>query len=139
MKKNRAEKWNKNESPVGWYVASVLIRLEWYDEKDNDNNLDLQWLAWENQILIKANDPEEAYVKALKRGKLDEVNGEVWETDNEERKGRWKFEGLTSLLLIYDDLEDGAEIAWTEYKDESIKKIKSWVKAKEELEVFSDD
>ena len=78
-------------------------------------------------------------MKALKRGKLDEVNGEVWETDNEERKGRWKFEGLTSLLLIYDDLEDGAEIAWTEYKDESIKKIKSWVKAKEELEVFSDD
>lgn len=139
MKKNAEEKWNKNKSPVDWYLASLLMRLEWYDNPANDKNLDESCLAWENQILIKASNPEEAYAKALDHGKLSEESGEMWEVDNEERKGRWRFEGLTSLLPIYDELEDGAEIAWMEYEDKSIEKIKSWVKAKEELEVFSDD
>ncbi len=39
MKKNTKEKWNKNKSPVNWYVASLLMRLEWYDEPVNDKNL----------------------------------------------------------------------------------------------------
>ena len=126
-------KWNKNVSPVNWYVASILMRFEWYDE--NQDNLNRRCLAWENQIIVKATNPEEAYVKAVEHGKLHE-EGEVWEVDNEKRKGRWRFEGLTSLLAIYDELEDGAEIVWKRYENRSVKKVKSWVKPKEELEVF---
>jgi Domain of unknown function (DUF4288) len=139
VKKHTEERWNKNKSPVGWYVASLLMRLEWYDEQVNDSSLDSPCLAWENQILIKADNPKEAYAKAIDHGKLGEESGEIWEVDNEERKGRWKFEGLTSLLPIYDELEDGAEIAWTEYEDKSVRKIKSWIKEKQELEIFGGD
>lgn len=132
--KMKSGTWDKNRSPVGWYVASLLHRLEWYDENTDDPNR--RCLAWENQILIKADSPDEAYAKAVEHGRADEESGEVWETDNEERKGKWQFEGLTSLLPIYEELEDGAEIIWKEYERRSVKKIKSWVKPKDELEVF---
>jgi hypothetical protein len=135
--KAKAEKWNKHISPVGWYVASVLVRFEWYDE-DKDN-LNRRCLAWENQIILKASNPEEAYSKAVEYGKSHEEHGEAWVTDNEERKGRWRFEGLTSLLAIYDELEDGAEITWKEYENRSVKKVKSWVKPKQELAVFNSE
>jgi Domain of unknown function (DUF4288) len=128
---NRGKMWDRNKSPVGWYVASLLMRFEWYDE--DQDNLDRQSLAWENQILIKADMPEEAYAKALKRGQSDAV-GEMWEADNEARKGSLKFEGFTSLLPVYDKLEEGSEISWTTHENKSVEKIKSWVKAKEELE-----
>jgi hypothetical protein len=137
MRKAKGGTWDKNTSPVGWYVASLLHRFEWYDE-DKDN-LNRRCLVWQNQILIKAIDREEAYNKAVEEGRAHEESGEMWETGNETRRGRWRFEGLTSLLPIYDELEDGAEITWKEYKNRSVKKIKSWVKLKEELEVFSED
>jgi hypothetical protein len=136
MKKANLDKWDINKSPVGWYVASVLLRFEWYDEdKDNMNR---RCLAWENQILIKAIDPEEAYAKAVAEGKLHEES-ESWEADNEARKGRWRFEGLTSLLPIYEELGDLSEIKWREYENKSVRKVKSWVKPKEQLEVFKSD
>ena len=137
MKKAKAEKWDKNKSPIGWYVASLLHRFEWCDE--DKSNLNRRCLAWENQILIKADNPEEAYAKAIEHGKSHEESGQMWESDNEERKGRWRFEGLRSLLPIYDELEDGAEIVWKEYENRSVKKVKSWVKSKEQLEVFNSD
>jgi hypothetical protein len=129
-------KFNKFISPVGWYVASILVRFEWYDE--DKENLNRRCLAWENTILIKADSPEEAYAKALEEGKAHEEHGEAWDADNEERKGRWRFEGLTSLLAIYNELEDGAEIIWREFENRSVKKVRSWVKSKEELEVFEE-
>lgn len=135
--KPKSEGWDKNKSSVGWYVASLLHRLEWFDE-DTDN-LNRRCLAWENQILIKANDPEEAYAKAVEHGNRHERSGEMWKSDDEEQKGRWQFEGLTSLLPIYDELEDGAEITWTEHEKRSVKTIKSWALPKEELEVFEAD
>ncbi len=53
------------------------------------------FLAWENTIIIKANDPEEAYKKAIEVAKLHEpyknTDGEMVE---------FVFEGLTSLLAI---------------------------------------
>jgi hypothetical protein len=140
MLKNKGSKAKDTEldnsiSPVGWYVASILIRFEWYNE--DTNNLNRRCLAWENQIIVKADNPEHAYTKAMEYGKQEE--SEAWDANNKERKGRWKFEGLTSLLAIYEELEDGAEIMWTEYKNRSIKKIKSRVKSKRELEVFASD
>ena len=120
-------------SPVNWYLASILVRCEWEDGKiDNFNR---RCLAWENQILIKASCPEEAYIKAMEKGKSEE-GGEIWRNGDENLKGKWHFEGLTSLLAIYDELEDGAEIVWTEYRNRSVKTIQRRVKSKEELEVF---
>jgi hypothetical protein len=68
----------------------------------------------------------------LKFGSYD--SDEYLNTSGE--KVRFTFEGLTSLIAIYDDFEDGSEISWSEYENRTARKIKSWVKAKEDLEVF---
>jgi len=85
--------------------------------------------------LVKAKNPDEAYRKALKIGKSEEQ--EYLNTEGDSVK--FTFEGLTSLLPIYEELEDGSELEWSEFENRSVKKIKSWVKSKQDLEVFSKD
>ena len=121
-------------SPVGWYVAVVLMRFEWYDEDTSNPNR--RCLSWENQILLKAGSPQEAYEKAMADGRANEEAGEMWESGNEARKGRWRFEGLTSLLAVYEVPGDGAEISWTEHENRTVRKVQSWAKSKDQLEVF---
>ncbi len=120
-------------SPVNWYLASYLLRFRVIGEnEDKPNN---RYLAWENTIIIKANDPEEAYEKAIEEAKL---NAELYKNTNG-KMVEFVFEGLTSLLAIYNELEDGAEISWKEYENTDLKTIQGWVKQKEELEVFDKD
>ena len=64
-------------------------------------------------------------------------NSKAWD-EKTKRKGSWHFEGLTSLLPIYETIEDGTEILWKEITGRSVKKIKSFVKKKNELEAFDD-
>ena len=92
--------------------------------------------AWENTILIKAQNREQAFRKAEKIGRLSESNGAYTNADGLTLK--LIYEGLTSLLPIYEALEDGAEIIWNEHKNRTVKKIKSLVKSKGELESFDD-
>lgn len=125
---------SKNKSPYGWWIASLVERFEYYDE--DKNNLNRRCLAWVNTILIQAHDREEAYRKALEYGSYSE-GSEAW--DDTGRKGCWRFEGIATLLPIYDQLEDGAELLWEEHENRSVKTVQSWVRQKEELETFIDD
>ena len=52
--------------------------------------------------------------------------------------GEWRFAGISRLLPIYDDLEDGAEIFWDDRGFISVSKIKKLVKSKRQLSVFDD-
>src|SRR5215475_3174036 len=111
--------------PVSWYLSREIIYFEFADQADQK-----EYQVWENLILIKAQNPEEAYQKALKHG-----------FDNEEsvtidgRQGWCKFKGLRSLVAVYEDIEDGAEIEWREYIVEK-DMLESLVKAKENLPAF---
>lgn len=96
---------SRNQSPFGWWIASYIQRFEFGDE--DQSNLNRRCLAWENTIIIKAKNREQAYRKAIKIGQLS--NGSKMHT-SDGRQGEWKYEGLTSLIAIYDELEDGAEI-----------------------------
>ena len=120
-------------SPVGWYVAWELLRFEW--DSEDVTNLNRRCLSWENQILIQAATPNEAYEKALAHGQLSEGE-EMWKTDDETQKGRWRFEGLTGLCAVYEKPADGAEIAWHQHENRSVRKIQEKVKPKDKLEVF---
>jgi len=124
----------KNRSPEGWWIASYVERFEYYDE--NVSNLNRRCLAWENTILIQAADREEAYRKALVAGRVGD-RSEAWDADSK-RKGCWRFEGLTSLLPIYEALEDGTEVLWTQHAGKSVRTIKQLVKRKRDLEAFDD-
>nr|CAP48604.1 putative integron gene cassette protein [uncultured bacterium] len=120
-----------NDSPHGWWIASYIERYVPDGVKLTDDD---RCLAWENTILLRAPDRESAYLKALENGKggEDKVSGR-------KGPGLWKFEGLTSLLPIYDEIEDGAELMWTEHRNKKVKSITARVKKKHELECFQDD
>ena len=126
---------HRNRSPSGWWIASYIERYEYHDElKRNPNR---RCLAWENTILLKAPDREAAYRKALATGRLCE--GTESRDERTGRRGTWRFEGLTSLLPIYDDIEDGVEVLWTVHRGRSVKTIRAMVRRKQDLETFQDE
>lgn len=125
----------RNRSRYGWWLAVLLIR---YQERGEDlSDQQRRCVTWENTILIKAGDREEAYRKAVRRGRLEHSEG--WDCIDEvtRKKGRWVFEGLASLMPVYERLTDGAEILWHEHRV-SVKRVKSLVRAKKDLEAFQD-
>jgi hypothetical protein len=85
-----------------------------------------------NTILVKANSVEEAYEKALGFGEV--YNHSFTNTDQEEVKV--SFRGLRDLYLIYDKLEDGAELIYEEYEEITEEQIAAMVTPKEKLRVF---
>ena len=124
---------HRNKSPFGWWIASYLERLEWSDE--SRRNTKRKCLAWENTVLVKAANRQQAWRKAMAIGKLSEGNPVH---DSKGRKGLWHFEGLTSLLPVYDKLEHGAELLWVEHNNRTVATVKAMVKTKGKLETFDD-
>jgi uncharacterized protein DUF4288 len=123
----------RNHSPYGWWIATYVLRDQW-DDNPNPSPKS-RCTAWENTIILQAADREAAYEKAVKL-----ASGAATEFGNQkgDRTGRWVFEGLMSLLPIYEELEDGTEILWTEHENKTVAKVRSWVRQKHELEVFDD-
>lgn len=124
----------RNHNHTGWWIASYIERFEFYDEDKRNPNR--RCLAWENTVLVRARHREQAYKKSLSIGRLGD-GSEAFDVQTK-RKGAWRFEGLTSLLPVYEQIEDGSELLWTEYKDRTVKKIRSFIKRKRELEAFDD-
>lgn len=124
----------RNRSPHGWWVASYLM-LAVCDDDPNPSPKS-RCLAWENTIILQAPDRNAAYEKALALAARDE--GTFEDDTLKPRTWRWVVEGLTELVPLYEELEDGAEILWTEHSNRTVAKIRSWVKTKEMLDVFDD-
>ena len=123
-----------NRSPYGWWLATYVERFEFFDE--DRSNLRRRCTAWENTVLIRAKDRETAYRRALKVGRASHgMTG--WDVKTG-RPGAWKFEGLMELLPIYERLEHGAEIMWTDCSGKSVQRIRKHVRRKSELDVFDD-
>lgn len=123
----------RNRSPYGWWIATYVIREQW-DDNPNPSPKS-RCTAWENTILVQAPDRETAYEKAVKFASEDTTE---FQNQKGDKTGRWIYEGLTSLLAIHDELQDGAEILWVEHENRTVAKIKSWVRQKHELEAFDD-
>jgi Domain of unknown function (DUF4288) len=126
----------KNKSPTGFWIASYLERCKVKGE--NRTNPRRRCLAWENTIIFQARDREAAYRKAIRLGRNG--NTRTWYRTglNGQGKARWVFEGLTDLLPVYDDLEDGAELFYRAHHSRSVATIKKLVKPKRSLSVFRD-
>ena len=121
-------KIDKNLSPFGWYVGSYLLR---FIELNQDGNFDdeKQFLTWENTRLVKANDLNDAFDKLEKLAK----------EETEPYKGgpggvdvQWVYEGITDILPVYDELEHGAELFFSESK-RKLKTIKKLVGKKKDF------
>ena len=111
--------YDKNKSPVDWYVGSFLMR---FIELENNNNDDLeeQFLAWENTVIVEAKSMDEAYNKI---SKIAEQDMKPYKGGDKGVPVQWVFEGITELLPIYEKLEDGSEIMWTEHPKEKLKDL----------------
>lgn len=110
-----------------WYIVELLEKTE--PLKRNENQ-DLRRVStWGNHHLIKANSVGEAYDKAYKLG-LEKnyifINSEKNEMES-------MFVGIGELLPIYEDIQDGAEIMWTDYGNISNRKAMRLSYSKEEI------
>ena len=114
-----------------WYIAHELLCFDTNTKKTGGRIKKHKLVVWENLVLIKARSPEEAYRKALKHGRLSEEKVEI---DGED--GYCRFKGLKDLVLIYDDLEDGAELEWHDLRL-SVSELRRTSKRKKQMQAFN--
>ena len=113
-----------------WFISREILALELDDATAAE-----PITVWENWILIKADSPEEAYKKAIENGRMEEQE-RFWTDDDKRREGHMRFVGLKDLLIICDDLEDGAELVWNAWVAPRTE-LETLVRAKEDLHAFS--
>jgi hypothetical protein len=106
-----------------WFLAELIQQFTF---------LDGSHLVWVNMILINANSVEQAYEKAMKLGEA--YNYSFTNPDQEEVK--MSFRGLRDLYLIYEKLEDGAELLYADYEEITEEEIAAMVTPKEKLAAF---
>jgi hypothetical protein len=98
-----------NSNSHGKWFWAWLIQMT--VAKSQVSNLSTDAEVWKNLVLIRAKDADEAFEKALKMGKAESgdcrgtlrLNGKPAVT---------QFLGVADMGLIYDNLDDGAEILW---------------------------
>ena len=121
--------YDKNISPVGWYVGAYLIRFIEIEEAGNFD-LEKKFLSWENTVIVRANDLDEAYEKIEQIAKS---NTKPYKGGPEGIPVQWVYEGITELLPIYEELEDGAEIMWGERHPRKLKNLRKLILSREDL------
>ena len=121
---------DKNISPVGWYVGTYLARfIELQDELNQDP--EKKFATWENTVIVKAIDLDEAYDKVEAIGI---EHAEPYRGGKEGIPVQWEYMGITELLPIYEELEDGSEIMWASNYPRKLKNLKSLIKNKNEFQ-----
>ncbi len=120
---------DKNISPVCWYVGTYLARfIEMADTQNN--NPEARFATWENTVLVKAANLEEAFAKVEKLGI---EHAEPYKGAETGVDVQWEYIGIIDLLPIYEELEDGSEIMWASNNPRKLKNIQSLVKDIDDL------
>lgn len=117
---------DKNKSPVDWYYGSYLLRFIELDDA-NRNDPEARFTSWENTVLVKASTIEAAYAKVERIGKQE---SEPYKGGPQGVPVQWEYLGITQILPVYEEIADGAEIAWTERKPRKLKTLQQWVRPK---------
>lgn len=108
-----------------WYIAELIERISVAG--------DPRLVVHRNTHLIRADSPEEAYAKALARGREDETSY----LNPADQQVSIEFLGLADLSVIYEPLEDGAELAYTRYVVGSRRESEQFVRGRDNLTVFA--
>lgn len=136
MNNGSDQKFSNETSPVGWYVGSYLLRFVELSETGNDDP-DASFLVWENTIIVRADNLEEAFRKVESVGLQ---HTEPYKGGPDGVPVRWVFEGVSDLLPIYEPLEDGAEIMWAEHESVTLSKLRGQAMSLEQIkERFRND
>ena len=116
-------------SPFGWYVGSYLLRFIELSSLANDAP-DGEFLVWENTVIVRAGNLDEAFEKVTAVAKNETA---PYESGSDSTPVQWVFEGITELLPIYDPLEDGAEIMWAEHESIKLSELRKRAKTLGEI------
>jgi hypothetical protein len=129
MNNDGGREFSAETSPVGWYVGSYLLRFIELNDSGNDDP-GASFLAWENTVIVRAGDLDEAFrkVEAVGRQQTAPYRG-----GPDSVPVQWLFEGITDLLPIYEALEDGAEIMWAVHDSVELRKLRSRSVSLEEI------
>ncbi|QKE63321.1 DUF4288 domain-containing protein [Aquipseudomonas campi] len=120
---------DKNISPVGWYVGAYLLRFIEVNDPSNEDGEE-RFLSWENTVIVKAENMDEAYDKIEKIAKESTA---PYLGGADAIPVQWVFEGITDILPIYEELEDGSEIMWSEHKPTKLKNLRKMVRRRGEF------
>ncbi|MGN6727103.1 MAG: DUF4288 domain-containing protein, partial [Tepidisphaeraceae bacterium] len=112
---------------TGWWVFWEVQR---WVATGADAKSQKRFPVWENTRLVRARSREKAYNKAIKLAN----EGMPSQTEG----GEWQFVGLSSLLPVYEELDDGSELLWTNHGSIGLVKLKRLDKAKDKLPAFDD-
>jgi Domain of unknown function (DUF4288) len=107
-----------------WWLADLIVEFKIEGEDGNLVHYDL--------TLVRADSAEEAYAKALAFG----AHHESRYTNPDGKAVTSRFRGLRDLCVVYDDLEDGAELLYEEEQDMAEDHILRTIKPKDQLSVF---
>jgi hypothetical protein len=118
--------YDKNVSPVGWYLVSYLLRFVELDDKQRNDD-EKRFTSWENTVLVKAATINQAYEKAML---ITREAAQPYRGGPEGVPVQWKLVGITDVLPIYEEIEDGCEVAWSEKAPRKLKNLKRMVRPK---------
>jgi Domain of unknown function (DUF4288) len=115
--------YDKNISPVDWYLGSYLLRFVELEDP-NRNDPERKFLSWENTVIVRAKSMAQAFKKVERIGK---GNSKPYRGGPDGIPVKWEFMGVTDVLPIYEELEDGSEISWLERSPRTLRKLSELV------------
>jgi hypothetical protein len=110
-----------------WFMVGMLVRYECPRKARGMPPQDER--TWLNFVLMNAVTPQAAYKKAIAKGRDDARStnaAHLW-------RGKWKFLGITALIPISNDIEDGAELLWSDLGRVSRDHAKTFMQTKASL------
>ena len=118
----------RNRNHSGWWIFREVE--QWVSRRQQKLSDESRCQVWENTRLIRARNRDEAFRKAIRLGQAGHPS--------QTKDGEWHFAGISMLLPVYEDIEDGTEILWIDRGRMPVRSIKKLVKSKRELSVFDD-
>jgi Domain of unknown function (DUF4288) len=110
---------------ANWWLADLIVEFTIEGEDGNAVHYNL--------TLVRADSADEAYAKAVRLGERHEVTF----TNTDGKLVNVRFRGLRDLMVIHDELEDGAELLYEEEADVAEDRILAAIRPKHKLSVFA--
>jgi hypothetical protein len=108
-----------------WYIAELVMEIIVHGSQRN--------ALHRNLTLIRADSPQVAYDRALQVGQ----NGETEYFNPKNQLVNIRFRGISKLDVMYEPLEDGAELCFQEEIGISEAAIQRLIQPKEKLDAFT--
>ena len=108
-------------SDIEWFIATLVVRIDVEDDE--------RTIVHRNSMLIRANDLETAYQKAMEL----RPDKEIQYLNPQGKQVTNSFMGIEELLPVYDGLEHDSELMWAEKIGLSEEEIQSLVQPREKL------